>query len=55
MSAVGIFQVYINDELRRRQAEEAEEQDEDPGPVTHDDTQVLHDDELWVTYRHGCG
>lgn len=52
MSAVGTFQVYVNNELRRRQAEEAEERDEEHPPVTRDDIQVLHDDETWITYQH---
>lgn len=52
MSAVGNFQVYAN-----RQLPEPEQEDSTPAPTqeVQVDTQVLHDDELWVTYRHGCG
>lgn len=52
MSAVGAFQAYIN-----RRLTEFEQEDPPPAPTqeTQVDTQVLHDDELWITYRHGCG
>ena len=55
MSAVGNFQMYIMTRMPQAEEVPAEEPSAQPAPETQVDPMVLHDDEAWFAYRHGCG